>query len=209
MRRQRGTTLAYCVTSTGMPAKNTATIFKQFMPIYSQPLLHIVQHVANCIAPFPRSQDSPAPLKFFHTPLHLSPLLPSFTCQKKSHQAYMWPWRRRPWRPACSTTAAGSPPRRTAVRRRRSRGWSRALSRCQYPHSWGRGGRRGGRRAAAGCLPGTLKEGVWWVAGTLPGRGVMSALYWVFSIVIIAGNTLEQTVFQQLKRICPIFSRYE
>ena len=45
-------------------------------PIPTQPLLHMVQHVADCAAPFPRSQHSPPPpLKFFHTPA--SPSSPS------------------------------------------------------------------------------------------------------------------------------------
>ena len=43
-------------------------------PIPTQPLLHMMQHVADWVAPFPRRQHSPPPpLKFFHTALHLPP----------------------------------------------------------------------------------------------------------------------------------------
>ena len=46
---------------------------------HSQTLLHMVQHAADWVASFLRSQHSPlSPLKFFHTP----PLLPSFRCPR-------------------------------------------------------------------------------------------------------------------------------
>ena len=62
----RGTTPASYVTSTGMPAQNTATILKLLVP---NPHSTTFTHGADWIAPFPRSQQSlPPPHKFFHTP---------------------------------------------------------------------------------------------------------------------------------------------
>ena len=44
------------------------------VPISTQPLSHMVQHVADWVAPLPCSQHSPSPpLKFFHTPPSPSP----------------------------------------------------------------------------------------------------------------------------------------
>ena len=57
---RRGTTLDSCVTSTvyaqetGMQAQNVAIILKPLVPNPNQPLLHIMQHVADYVAPFPR-----------------------------------------------------------------------------------------------------------------------------------------------------------
>ena len=66
---QRETTPASCVTSTGMPAKNAATILKPLVPNPTQPRLQVVQHVADWVALFPRNKHShPAPLTSFHTP---------------------------------------------------------------------------------------------------------------------------------------------
>ena len=54
-RLQRGTTPASCVTSTGMPAQNVATIIKPLMPNPRSTLLRMVLHVADLVAPLPRS----------------------------------------------------------------------------------------------------------------------------------------------------------
>ena len=80
---QRGTTPANCVTYTEMPADNAATILKPFAPNpHSNPFTHGAT-CADWVAPFPSSQHSPPPpLKFFHTPLHLPPLLPFLTCTR-------------------------------------------------------------------------------------------------------------------------------
>ena len=76
-RLQREITLASCLTFTDKPAQNAVNILKPLVPIPTQPHLHMVQHVADWVAPFPRSRHSPLPsLKFFHTPLHFPPLLP-------------------------------------------------------------------------------------------------------------------------------------
>ena len=56
-------------------------------PIPTQPLLHMVQHVADWVAPFLRSQHSPPPpLEFFHTPIspHPSPS-PTYTRVRGNH----------------------------------------------------------------------------------------------------------------------------
>ena len=57
-RLRHGTTPVSCVKSTGMPAQNAATILETFLPILTQPLLHMEQHVADWVAFFPRSQHS-------------------------------------------------------------------------------------------------------------------------------------------------------
>ena len=45
--------------------------------------LHMVQHVADWVAPFPCSQHSPPPpLKFLHIPPSPPPLLPSLMCTR-------------------------------------------------------------------------------------------------------------------------------
>ena len=63
---KHGTTLASCVTSTGMPAQNAAKILKALVPNSHST---IFTHVADWDAPFSRSQHpSPLPLKFLHTP---------------------------------------------------------------------------------------------------------------------------------------------
>ena len=64
-RLQRGTTPASCVTSVG-----TLTPFSNLSFLTStQSLLYMVQHVADWVAPFPRSQHSSLPpLKILHTP---------------------------------------------------------------------------------------------------------------------------------------------
>ena len=80
-RLRRGTTLASCAVCNlysrgwkdrGMLAQNAATILKPSCPIPTQPLLHMTQHVADWVAPFPRSQHpTPPALIFLHT--HPSP----------------------------------------------------------------------------------------------------------------------------------------
>ena len=68
-RLQCGTTPASCSTSTGMPVQNAATFSNLSCQITSKPILHMVQNVADWIAPFSRSLHSPPPpLKFFSTP---------------------------------------------------------------------------------------------------------------------------------------------
>ena len=76
-RLQHGNTPFSCLTSTRMPANNAATILKPLMPNpHSSPFTH----VADRVAPFPRSQHSP--LKSFHAPLLLPPLFLSLTCMR-------------------------------------------------------------------------------------------------------------------------------
>ena len=60
-RLQHGTVPASCVTSTGMPAQNAATISNLSCPIPTQPFLPMVQHVDDWVAAFPRSQHFPHP----------------------------------------------------------------------------------------------------------------------------------------------------
>ena len=56
-----------CVTSTGMP-KTLPPFSKLSCPIPNQPLLHMVQHVADRVAPFSGCQyAAPPPLKFVNT----------------------------------------------------------------------------------------------------------------------------------------------
>ena len=65
VRLQRGTTPASCVTSTGMPAQNAATILKPLVPITHSTNLHTMQHVADWVAPFARSHNCIISLLFF------------------------------------------------------------------------------------------------------------------------------------------------
>jgi len=52
-----------------MPVRNAATIIKLPVPDPHTTLLHMVQHVADWVAPFPCSRHfSPHPLKVYHTP---------------------------------------------------------------------------------------------------------------------------------------------
>ena len=86
VRLQRGTMPASCVSST--------EIFKPpVLNCQTQPLLHMVQHVADSVTPFRRSQHyhppslkegrnslpPPLPPLPSSSPLHLPPLLPSLT----------------------------------------------------------------------------------------------------------------------------------
>jgi len=67
--------------------------------IPTQPFLHMVQHVADWVAPFSRSQHSPPPplKKYFHTPPSRPPLLPFLTSTrvKDNHHYHSLPkdWR--------------------------------------------------------------------------------------------------------------------
>ena len=70
---QRGTSPASCVTSTGMPAKNAATILKPLVSnLHSTSFTHSATYCWLC-APFPRSQHSPSPLKSYLSLLLLTP----------------------------------------------------------------------------------------------------------------------------------------
>ena len=52
-------------------------------PIFTQPLLHMVQHVVDWVASYPHSHHyPPAPLNLLHTPPSPLPLLPSLTCTR-------------------------------------------------------------------------------------------------------------------------------
>ena len=78
-RVRHGTTPATCVTATVYKSEETVTILKPLMPIPTQPLLHMVQHVTDWAASFPRSQHYPYP------PLSNSSKLPFhllFTCTR-------------------------------------------------------------------------------------------------------------------------------
>ena len=86
---KRGTTPASCVTFTRMP-KMLPTFSSLACPIPNEPLSHMVQHVADCVAPFPRSQHSPPPsLKSLYI---FPPPLLSLTCARvrgnHHHQRY-------------------------------------------------------------------------------------------------------------------------
>ena len=65
-------TLASCVTSTGMSAKNAATILKPLVPNSPSTPIYMVQHVTNSVAPF----LLPLPSNSSILSLHLPPLLP-------------------------------------------------------------------------------------------------------------------------------------
>ena len=70
VRVQCGTKLAYVI-STRVSTQNTVTILNSL----TQSLLHMVQHDADWIAPFPRSQHSPPPPhKLLHIPPSFFPL---------------------------------------------------------------------------------------------------------------------------------------
>ena len=81
---KRGTTPASCISSTGMPAQNAANILKPLVPNPHSPLLHIVQHVTDWVAPFPRSLSSilSLPTNSSIFPLHLPSLLLSLMCTR-------------------------------------------------------------------------------------------------------------------------------
>ena len=57
----RGTTPAICVTFNGILTQILPTISNISCPISTQPLLHLVQHVADWVASFPISQYSHPP----------------------------------------------------------------------------------------------------------------------------------------------------
>ena len=65
---KRGTTLACCVISIGIPVQNAAFILKPLGLISTKPVLHMMQHVADWVAPLPRGQHSHPLLKLLHTP---------------------------------------------------------------------------------------------------------------------------------------------
>ena len=51
-----------------MPVQNAATILKPLVPKPHSTPLHMAQHVADWVAPFPLNQHSPPPpLKFLYT----------------------------------------------------------------------------------------------------------------------------------------------
>ena len=70
-RLRRGTTPASCVTSTGMPAQNAATILK---PLVFNPHSIPFTHVADWIAPFPSSSSQTPPYYPFSSYLSFPPL---------------------------------------------------------------------------------------------------------------------------------------
>ena len=74
-RLPRETTTASCVTP-GMPAQTATAILKLLVSYPHSPLLDMVQHVGDWVAPFSRNQHSPPPpLKLFHIPTTHPPLL--------------------------------------------------------------------------------------------------------------------------------------